>query len=53
VPVRNRGVVFDPPNEHLGITIADAGPIRVADTAIVYLDTIINEAQRHVDRIAE
>ena len=44
IRVRDRGVNYDPPSEHLGSVIPDNGPIAVARLMVQYIEAMIAEA---------
>jgi hypothetical protein len=48
IPVRNRGVEFDPPGEHLGQPLIDGSPAEVATAAICHLRRLIEDAAAYV-----
>ena len=50
VPVRNRGVTYDPPEPgpHLGTELAEATPLGIAKIAAHYLRALITEAELQV-----
>lgn len=43
--VRNHGVMFHPPIEHLGRSLDDTGTTRVAELAVQYVTELIEEAR--------
>lgn len=45
VRVRDRGVYYDPPTEHLGETIDTRDPVELASFALPYLQALLAEAE--------
>ncbi len=45
IRVKDRGVVYDPPTEHLGSTIDDVSPIVVAGLMLEYIAAMVHEAE--------
>lgn len=45
IRVKDRGVYYDPPTEHLGSPIEDNGPIAVAKLMVQYLEPMISDAE--------
>lgn len=45
IRVRDRGVDYDPPTEHVGSTISDSAPIAIASSAVRYLESLVAEAE--------
>jgi hypothetical protein len=45
IPVKDRGKVYDQPNEHLGSAIEDNAPIFVAQLMVQYIEQMIAEAE--------
>jgi hypothetical protein len=45
ISVKDRGIDYDPPVEHLGQPIEDNGPIAVAQLMVKYIEAMTNEAQ--------
>jgi hypothetical protein len=44
LPVTNRGVHYDPPNEHLGKPITNSSPAHLGGLALAYFEAMLNEA---------
>jgi hypothetical protein len=49
VPVRNRGVTYAPPHEHLGSKLSEASPSVVATNAVAYHEALLSEAEALVE----
>jgi hypothetical protein len=45
IRVRDRGVNYDPPTEHLGSIIHDNGPISIASLMVQYIESLAAEAE--------
>jgi hypothetical protein len=48
VRVTNRGVHYDPPNEHLGASLTDQSPLAIGRLFVNYLETLIEDAKQFV-----
>jgi hypothetical protein len=46
VRVTNRGVHYDPPHEHLGVTLSDQSPLNVGRLFVQYLEVLVEDAKR-------
>jgi len=44
LPVKDRGVLYQPPSAHLGTQITSTSPARTAELALAFLDTMVEEA---------
>lgn len=44
VPVRDRGITYNPPTKHLGKLLDDKSPAKVAKLSLTYFDQLIEEA---------
>lgn len=45
VPVKDRGVSYQPPTTHLGQQLDDTTPLAVGRLAVLYLEALINDAR--------
>lgn len=48
IPVKDSNVVYDPPRAHLGRPLTAIDPVAIAETAISFIENVINEAENYV-----
>jgi hypothetical protein len=45
LPVKDRGIIYNPPKQHAGMRLVSIHPIDIATIAISYLNTLVGDAE--------